>query len=985
MNTLPTTPLYDEAYQSRVASAIHDSSPPFAKSYGAVFYGAGATSPSIIQVPVFLGLLDATTPDHLDLTWWIPLGGCPNASSFDVAQTRLKVTHWPFEFPKPLTHGYTVCWTPQPYPDEKQSHAHPDWYRTFSTRHPVNALFERESAGGVPFHGNVVVVKHAGHSSEGLIDAELGDIGITSAIVSRAIEERLFFSNLECCTLVFEQSRFKEFAAVSHVSRFLRSCANQVFFRRVVSRVGVNLSDEYTPYRETVRRTRKLLELMVGDIACIVGSTVQGLVCLTAANEGLHVSPVPDLNILVTEDALQTVLRLLTQDLGMTCDLLLTDHSRRMEYDGLVSTNRHVTITCCVGRSVLRVLLASRTTSQMNALTRAYLISFYPHMTRRRMGLLAWPAVVAEIASYTHWNTAPLNDYTKLRRRTSGFKRECGWVCPRMWRMVQGFKGVGVYAWGIEEPVPFENQRVVWRIGEECGNDNCPNRGKTSLPLPSSFVRDGNFLDLILYAHVSRKARLVVQAILGLRCVEMLRNFFDVDALPLFWTALNIGRGGLTGSAPVWISQPRPEWTLDNVNAVVVAGGSEALRNFLSSDGWAAEAIESRVSPVISVQDGRALEPYADGATCPDITWRYTKPGRPCITVTETGWCSVFLHLVGARHTMATMLLTSTTIIAIHPSHCIASSAEWRAGRSDYMTPELEDIVARVQEMGGTFASINPQTRCGSGCLGLMRRMRGGRKTGLLRWGGHGAYGHADTVAADAYNGFDDEHYGFGWTWATCTNISCDTFRFPRTTLRQIAARSLPNPKLAAIDAYASAIFQSLPAFPLIHKGVLFATSCAEPLLVPVPLDHGVNNYRTMDDLRTYGWIRPRIPGAPTIPHFMPPHTVVGASTLLNAFGWRVAYGSNRHLLIFMATSHLLGPTNPALSLNRTEHGRVHGDLLLMIEEDGGIVDVEDCMVANMQQAFDDVWASQAFHDARAQRLVFILEVFTGDGVPDDE
>ncbi|KAJ7020690.1 hypothetical protein C8F04DRAFT_1274807 [Mycena alexandri] len=191
MNTLPTTPLYDEAYQSRVASAIHDSSPPFAKSYGAVFYGAGATSPSIIQVPVFLGLLDATTPDHLDLTWWIPLGGCPNASSFDVAQTRLKVTHWPFEFPKPLTHGYTVCWTPQPYPDEKQSHAHPDWYRTFSTRHPVNALFERESAGGVPFHGNVVVVKHAGHSSEGLIDAELGDIGITSAIVSRAIEERL--------------------------------------------------------------------------------------------------------------------------------------------------------------------------------------------------------------------------------------------------------------------------------------------------------------------------------------------------------------------------------------------------------------------------------------------------------------------------------------------------------------------------------------------------------------------------------------------------------------------------------------------------------------------------------------------------------------------------------------------------------------------------------------------------------------------------
>jgi hypothetical protein len=40
-----------------------------------------------------------------------------------------------------------------------------------------------------------------------------------------------------------------------------------------------------------------------------------------------------------------------------------------------------------------------------------------------------------------------------------------------------------------------------------------------------------------------------------------------------------------------------------------------------------------------------------------------------------------------------------------------------------------------------------------------------------------------------------------------------------------------------------------------LYLGLLFATSCAECIEVPVPLDHGIKEYQFPEDLRVYSWI----------------------------------------------------------------------------------------------------------------------------------
>jgi hypothetical protein len=140
-----------------------------------------------------------------------------------------------------------------------------------------------------------------------------------------------------------------------------------------------------------------------------------------------------------------------------------------------------VTVSCTVSLSILDALLASRATCQMNTLTRNHLLSLYADMTRKKMGLLAWPAVSREASTYSALvphRPAPLAGYTEIRTSTAKFKAGCRAQCPREWRQMAGLKWVGVYAWnGFVDAVPFEDDRTLWRIGDACENKRCPNRG----------------------------------------------------------------------------------------------------------------------------------------------------------------------------------------------------------------------------------------------------------------------------------------------------------------------------------------------------------------------------------------------------------------------------------------------------------------------------------------------------------------------------
>ncbi|KAJ7880942.1 hypothetical protein B0H13DRAFT_1891525 [Mycena leptocephala] len=871
----------------------------FAHLYRAVLYAAGARSPTSVLVPIRLGLDRAASPDDLDISWWILVGDGPNAVAVDLDATRLKITHWPFDSDTPLPSAFTICVAPQLDPSDD-----PDGEDV----HPVNDLFREQSDGRmVPHHGNVLVVKHNDH--QGVVDMVFADYTVADMVVKRfgkgilwkiykesdpvtARSKKGFmsatvFRNRECCVRILRMCRFREFAALSHQNRFIRSCANEVFFWRVV-----HLQDAYEDAESR------------------------------------------DLNILANEATLPTLIHVFRDELGLD-DWHCDDYLERTEYWGLVS-------------------------------------SIYT--------FARGPSDIANVRSLSHPPLVFLSPYDKkkngpARLACSKVKKLCGWGCPRLWRQVAGLKGVGVYTWvsGVN-PVPFENfeTSVIYSF-----------LMYSAIPpeLEILFLRDADYLDVVQYSHTCHQARSVVHSLLSLRCTNLLLPYVKAEKIPFFWSALNEGHGGITGSATLWVTQSTPKWNPHDLNTVVALDRAKRIRYFLLNNGWAECSVAIRVPDVLQARGSRRLRalPLSEDSHYMNLTWIYTKPGKCTITVTETADASVFKHIAEARHTMATMLLTSSTIIALHGFECAAKISTWRAGW-DCRTATHAEAARRVCLMGGTNTYFGSMVGgCKSRCPGVVRRLRGGTGVGLLAWkalhmqrpadsdqqepatevdehtsdGGDVPRLVTDTISQDAYNGFMEDRYAFGWTWCHCRNDRCATFMFPRDLVATVPrAYSLAsNPKANAILRTKHAvehctpnsgliIVNNLQAFARLYSGLLFPTACGRPYLVPVPLDHGLTSYRTMDDLWAYTWIKTRIVGIPILPAVMPPTCVVGSTTVFNGLAWKEEYQPGCYLLVFMTSIHRIGPVNPTLVSTGGVGRPVHGDVLLMLEVSGQVVDL---------------------------------------------
>ncbi|KAJ7603759.1 hypothetical protein DFH06DRAFT_1151636 [Mycena polygramma] len=949
-------PLYTDTYQIVVANRMYNRRPPLGPTYRGLLFGAGATQARYVEVPLRLGLSPSLTrsPDDIDCTWWIPVGRAVNESSIDLS-TRLVVS---------TARSWTICAAPQL--------GSADAY-VLDQLLPLNTLFATESTGSsTPFRGNVLVIAQ---STAGLLVDVLSEDealitqlvkwpgGTPAAVVfgfaSAPYMSYHFFSNRELCTDVLSRSIFRTFVRLSHVNRLLRTCTADIFRDRIVEHVSSTIIDG--TFRQRAAETWRLLELMDGEHACIVGSAIQSLICFNAYNEGpLHVYPPRDLNILVTGPRLRGMLTFLIEKLGLP--LQQVDRVMRDEVRGLVVTvyvlgtpPRRVTVSCTVGPSVLPVLLASCTTSQMNALTRTQLVSFYPHLTTNRLGLMAWPAAALAITSVHDLYPGRLPPLS-------------GHACQRPWRQVAGLEGVGIYSWVEEaDATPFMNDRILWRIGEEyrryCHQCNVfvdfiwtIMYANVPVEIETAFLEEATYLDLVRYSGVSRKTRGVVVSVLNLRSTSLLLRFLDEHGIVGFWRALNAGHGGITGSGPLWVTQYKPLWAPTDLNAVVVHNRSQIARNFLVVNGWT-EAIEDARTHSVSHNDCLTSIPTLGREGGPlERVWRYTKGDKPNITLTETADDTVFKHLTWAPHTMATMLLTSSTIIALHPYECVRSLAIWRQGWTPY--GEWEER-ASTSPPPAAFSTAPVPSPCGRYCTGLVRRLRGGKGVGLLPWKAlagalqeetrmddHGLCderfwndtddfeGAWDTVARDAYHGFMQLKYAFGWTWRSCENYTCDTLGFPRQIFSTLPAHVTlsPIPKTNTVLRIKDAV-----SFPVLYDGLLFATSVGEAQMVPVPLDHGLTSYTTSDDIRAHTWITPRIEGTPAQPFYWPPYEVVGSPCLLNALSWRERVEPGRFVLIFMASVHRVGPPNTLLSAGESPCRPVHGDVLLMLEDGGKI------------------------------------------------
>ncbi|KAJ7831807.1 hypothetical protein B0H13DRAFT_2371259 [Mycena leptocephala] len=509
------------------------------------------------------------------------------------------------------------------------------------------------------------------------------------------------------------------------------------------------------------------------------------------------------------------------------------------------------------------------------------------------------------------------------------------------------------------------------------------------LEIESIFIQDAAYLDIVRYSHVCRQARAVVQALLSLRCLELLLPYFDAEDIRRFWNALDKGHGGITGSGALWMTKAYPTWVPDDLNTVVTMDRATPIRFFLQDCGWRERSISVRVPAVLQARGHHRLRAYplTDNGNYTNLTWIYTKAAKRTITVTETADSSVFKHIAEARHTMATMLVTSSTIISLHGFECAASIATWRAGW-DRRTHEHVDAAQRVLLMGGTdsyFTAISGE--CGSRCPGVVRRLRGGTGVGLLAWRAFPLQGPLsdqetandadeeglvpindelvpvgpDVVSRDAYNGFIRDRYAFGWSWCHCRNEACATFMFPRDLLPTVPVGQTlsSNPKVNSILRTQHAVEHCVPPFAHLYSGLLFPTACRRPYAVSVPLDHGLRSYRTMDDLRVHTWIKPRIAGLPALPSVMPPSCVVGSTTIFNALAWKELYQPECYLLVFMTSIHQIGPINEVL-VPPLDGGRpVHGDVLLMLEHRSGLVNLTLDSADAVASIFYDAWKTK--------------------------
>ncbi|KAJ6490177.1 hypothetical protein DFH09DRAFT_1338812 [Mycena vulgaris] len=485
------------------------------------------------------------------------------------------------------------------------------------------------------------------------------------------------------------------------------------------------------------------------------------------------------------------------------------------------------------------------------------------------------------------------------------------------------------------------------------------------LEIEEAFISSLDLRDLVNYSHTGKQGRIAVQYILQRRSTTLLLSYLSSSDIATFWSSLTAGKGGLTGSGPVWITQPLPTWTPANLNAVVAAGAGHDTRLLLRKIGWTQAVSQSRIPVVLP---SRTTTPFIDShpraCVLTDKTWVFTKAGHLPITVTETADRSVFRHLAGAKHSMATTLLTETALISLHPKEAVLRDCAWRHG-SGLPTHERTYAAGRVAAMGGSnnHCILLRGPSHGQQCLALLRRLRGGQGTGLLSW----KSGTQDSVAMDAYSGFMQDFYSIGWSWSECKNPDCEMFGFPRDVACTLpmSRTSGGNYKEKKIALLSHSIENGYPPFTRVYRGVLFPTSCRVPKIVPVPLDHGVVAYHTMDDLRAYTWIDPIIKGFPLYPQFMKPHETIGSTTIFNPLAWREPLSSRAqsHLLIFMACIHELGPLNITLLEPGAPPRPVHGDVLLMIETNGSIQDTRQEDIPRLREAFARVWASKSKGD----------------------
>ena len=151
-------------------------SKPCAHIYKGVIYATKANFPVVVPVPTHLDRFVASCTDDLDTSSWLNRGIVQTQGGFNLGDTSIVITHFPFDAPEPLPYSYSLLVAPQATLRGPRR-------LPFGELHPVNCLVRnRTLRPALQWRGNVLVMRH---DKEGIVDIDEVDLALVDQIVSR--------------------------------------------------------------------------------------------------------------------------------------------------------------------------------------------------------------------------------------------------------------------------------------------------------------------------------------------------------------------------------------------------------------------------------------------------------------------------------------------------------------------------------------------------------------------------------------------------------------------------------------------------------------------------------------------------------------------------------------------------------------------------------------------------------------------------------
>ncbi|KAJ7075978.1 hypothetical protein C8R43DRAFT_966266 [Mycena crocata] len=910
----------DAAAIRRIKRELYAVEPPYKGFVNVLLIATNATGTAIVPVPLRYGF--APRPDgtlrlqDFDVTWWIDLGSSAAASTIDLLQLSRTINRFPPDDPADLSHGFTVVVSPQVT----------NLATSADDLHPVNRFINEK----VPdltsqWRGNILVFKHGdGLDPHTIVDMTPHDKALARIIAYRPPRCTPDFYTMSyispaqlvfnCCavvqTILIDLS-LHDLISVSHLTRAARRTVRACFRFRVVHSLGRVLANGRSPGQSPDAIFKLLFTVMEATGGFLTGSLVLALASLSANDD---VPRIGNINILTPYSTFR-VWRLLMRTLGF-------EHRKE------AAVGSFLTSTCVVFHMFMRnvggklhsvvVIDRQQTLGRPNYhhldppwLFTACPFVFKMHRPNARSNdddtvmLFPWHDTEArELISVAE----------KIRTRDNVYdaKRTKG-------ALVGHRHPVGLHK-GLAETVRKKLPEVA--SIETFLYYSCYVRTAMSLP-PENLdliAAELDLFDLLHFTHCGSIPNGVGRYVL---------------ARHEFWSVMDDGAGGIMGSASVWVTQANPTWFPDNLNLIVIYGKAAAVHGLLLQEGWEGDNVPMRKLNVGQIHNVTHITRAHTRATFKSFT---NSEKNLRITVTECADNHIFFPILSSQHTSQTLVLTSTTLIVLHPSDYRRRVAQYRVGSqvSDGVVAQMD---ASIEKTGfeSLMDNIGFDSPCGMGCIGVLRRLRGGRGIGMLVW----RSGRADPVGYHASNLFADNRFNLAWCYGVCKNLYClqsgalvlDDRRYD--DLEHAIAKKTADLRLAT------------PAFPAVYSALLFPVESSTATVVPLPLDYGLSEYLFPEDLRTYTWLGFSASGL-----IYP--DMAGFVTKLNNYVWRHPF-RNGELLFWLQTVSGDRLINRAVREPSVDSPPLNGDLLVALEVAGKIVDLSSTDVEDIAQAFENV------------------------------